>query len=121
MQLNHYLLLLTPVLTSGSLLIPRRALQQDASNATATQQQHNWWEFSMPDPVLDEVALYYMGHAWFQGSDVAECLETMYRNITQDPWSWTRAWRQTAERLQTLALATEESGMFCNIDETLDA
>ena len=74
----------------------------------------------MSDPVLDEVALYYLGHAWFQGSDVAECLETMYRsnNAPDDPWSWTLAWRQTAERLLTLAQAAEESGMCVLLEST---
>lgn len=69
----------------------------------------------MADPVLDEVALYFLGHAWFQGSDIAECLETMYRTSVDDIWSWTNEWRKTAQRIEALAKSSEDAG---NYDQT---
>jgi len=70
----------------------------------------DWWELGMGDEVLDEVALYYLGHAWFQGADVADVLDTIYRVNISDPWSWTTQWRQTANRMERLAKESEEDG-----------
>ena len=76
----------------------RRQLQQNTTSSI-----HNWWEFGLGDPVLDEVALYYLGQSWYQNADVADVLSTVYRVNTSDPWSWTMEWRETAKRMELLA------------------
>lgn len=76
----------------------------------ATQQTHNWWEFGLADPVLDEVALYYLGQSWHRSADVADVLETIYRTNNTDPWSWTMEWRKTAQRMEHLAQESLDGG-----------
>lgn len=78
--------------------------------AIAQEDKRNWWEFGLADPVLDEIALYYLGQTWQQSSDVAEVLETLSRLNNSDPWSWTTEWKKTAERLETLGKDTETAG-----------
>ncbi|PRQ09414.1 alpha/beta hydrolase family protein [Enhygromyxa salina] len=69
-----------------------------------------WWEFGLADPVLNEVALHYLGQAWHRSADVAEVLETISRVEDGDPWSWNTEWIKTAERLEQLAAASEADG-----------
>ena len=74
---------------------------------------HNWWELGMADSVLDEVALYFLGQAWYQNSDVSEVLETMYRVNQSDPYvSWPNEWFVTADRMETLGTVSEADGHF---------
>ncbi|MBX2798355.1 MAG: alpha/beta fold hydrolase [Myxococcales bacterium] len=69
-----------------------------------------WWEFGLIDPVMDQIALHYLGQAWHQSADVAEVLETIGRVDSTDRESWTHQWRATAERLEAVATSSEESG-----------
>ena len=55
------------------------------------------------DPILDQVLLFYLGEAWQGMSDINECLETVSRVDVDDPESWSREWRITAERLERTA------------------
>ena len=60
-----------------------------------------WYELGMmSDDVLDEVLLFYLGEAWQGLSDINECLETVHRVDPDDPESWSREWKKTAERLE---------------------
>jgi pimeloyl-ACP methyl ester carboxylesterase len=70
----------------------------------------SWWEFGLADPILDEIALHYLGQVWHQSADVGEVLETLSRVDAEDPTSWTRAWRESAERLAEVAAASEAEG-----------
>jgi len=81
-----------------------------ASCATTGRSGHTWYELGMmADPILDQVLLFYLGEAWTGMTDINECLETASRVKKDDPDSWTREWRQTAERLHGTAdrLASE--------------
>jgi pimeloyl-ACP methyl ester carboxylesterase len=64
----------------------------------------------MADPVLDEVLLFYLGEAWAGLTDINECLQTASRVRKDDPESWTREWRGTAERLQEEGDRLREGG-----------
>ena len=92
-----------------------RLLQQQDLNQTQTQNnvdssQRNWWEFGLSDPIADEVALFYLGHTYFQGADIGEVLETIYRTNHSDPWSWSTEFTKTAERLEATGREFEEEG-----------
>ena len=63
------------VLSTGSAQ-PHNESSAIVEGDTATT-PHNWWEFGLGDPILDEIALFYLGHTYMQGADVAEVLETM--------------------------------------------
>jgi hypothetical protein len=73
----------------------------------------NWWEFGLNDPIAEEVALFYLGHTWFQGADVGEVLETVYRTNVSDPWSWNVEFTKTAERLEAVGREFEDGGKLC--------
>ncbi len=63
--------------------------------------ERKWYELGlMADPILDEVLLFYLGEAWAGMTDINECLQTASRVRKDDPESWSREWRKTAERLQ---------------------
>jgi hypothetical protein len=81
-------------------------------NRRLQNNSHNWWEFGLTDSVLDEVALYHMGQAWYRNADVGDVLETIYRTNNSDPWSWTNEWRKTAARMESLAKESEQGGEF---------
>ncbi|MFY0533176.1 hypothetical protein [Nannocystis pusilla] len=72
--------------------------------------ERDWWDLGMADPVLNEVALYYLGQAWMGATDVSEVLETLARIGPADERGWTAAFQQTSRRLRALAEATEEGG-----------
>lgn len=72
--------------------------------------QRAWHEFGFASPVLNEVVLFYLGHAWDQSADVGEVLETAGRIDEEDPESWIREWRATAERLSARASSSEQAG-----------
>ncbi|MCX7786486.1 MAG: alpha/beta fold hydrolase [Spirochaetes bacterium] len=79
-------------------LVPSR---NRTSPATA---QQNWYKLNrMADPILDQVLLFYLGEAWAKMTDINECLQTASRVSKEDPESWAREWRKTAERLHVLA------------------
>lgn len=86
------------------------ALLAMASCATTKPAGSTWYELGMmADPILDQVLLFYLGEAWAGMTDINECLQTASRVKKNDPDSWTREWRATAERLHTTAdrLVTE--------------
>jgi pimeloyl-ACP methyl ester carboxylesterase len=56
------------------------------------------------------VVCYMIGHTYFQGSDIGEVLETIYRTNNSDPYSWYLEFTKTAERLETVANQFEEEG-----------
>ncbi len=70
-----------------------------------------WYELGMmADPILDQVLLFYLGEAWTGMTDVNECLRTASRVQKNDPESWTREWRATAERLHAEAERLQARG-----------
>jgi pimeloyl-ACP methyl ester carboxylesterase len=74
------------------------------SCATTEQASRKWYELTMmADPILDQVLLFYLGEAWTGMTDINECLQTASRVKKDDPDSWTREWRKTAERLRAAA------------------
>lgn len=64
----------------------------------------------MPDRILDQVVLFYLGEVWHQSADVGEVLQTAARVRGDDVYSWPREWRKTAERLRELARDSEAAG-----------
>ncbi len=71
-----------------------------AVSGVGAQDAKPWYELGrMADPILDQVLLFYLGEAWTGMTDIGECLESASRVSTDDPWSWTRAWQATADRL----------------------
>ena len=92
---------------SAAAIVDRNLFDENNDGATK-----NWWEFGMADPILDEIALFYLGHTWFQGADIGEVLETMYRTNHSDPWSWHTEFTKTAERLEDVGKTFEEEGKF---------
>lgn len=88
-------------------LVPKvrlpRVLQSNASTVTP------WYDLGMSDSVLNEVTVYYLGQTWYKGADIGEVLSTV-RRVTDDGWSWTMEWRQTAARLEALAEESLQGG-----------
>lgn len=72
--------------------------------------REGWWDLGMSDYVLNEVAMYYLGQSWMGATDVAEVLETLTRVDESDPYGWTLAFQDTAERLEALGRESEEAG-----------
>jgi hypothetical protein len=98
--------------TSGMAIVnPSRFLLDDVSDQGAATS--NWWEFGLSDPIAEEVALFYLGHTWFQGADVGEVLETVHRTNVSDPWSWHTEFTKTAERLEAVGREFEDDGKLC--------
>ncbi len=72
---------------------------------------HPWYDLRMmPDPILDQVLLFYLGEARMGMTDVGEVLDTVSRVKADDEYSWTREWEKTAERLRAAAEAGEKAG-----------
>jgi len=69
-----------------------------------------WYQFGFKDEVLNQIALFYLGHVWDQSADAGEVLETLGRIDESDPVSWSREWRKTAERLGNVAQESERTG-----------
>lgn len=70
-----------------------------------------WYELRMmPDPILDQVLLFYLGEARMGMTDIGEVLDTASRVTAEDEHSWTREWARTAERLRTAAETGEKAG-----------
>lgn len=84
----------------------------DDGQQQVEEEHSKWWEFGLHDPVQDNIALFYLGHAYDGSSDVGEVLETMgriKRNVNAT--SWKDAWISTAERLEDHAAERETKGM----------
>jgi pimeloyl-ACP methyl ester carboxylesterase len=70
-----------------------------------------WYEMRMmPDPILDQVLLFYLGEARMGMTDIGEVLDTASRVTAADEYSWTREWAKTADRLRAAAEAGEMAG-----------
>jgi pimeloyl-ACP methyl ester carboxylesterase len=76
-----------------------RGSRRAAQEAEQQARQQEWWELGMADEILDQVLLFYLGEAWCGLTEVGEVLETANRVDAEDPESWAREWRITAERL----------------------
>ncbi len=108
MKLSTTLFLCIPIINS---VAASRLLQQGNSSSTETPPSSTqWWEFGLADPVLDEVALYYLGQSRHKSADVADVLETIGRLNNSDEWSWTVEWRTTAQRMELLAQESLDRG-----------
>lgn len=69
-----------------------------------------WYQVRlMPDPILDQVLLFYLGEVYQGMADVGEVLDTVSRVRADDEYSWTREWQKTADRLRTVAEKNEKS------------
>jgi hypothetical protein len=53
-----------------------------------------------------------MGHTYFGGADIMECLKTAANIIEGDDESWYREWTKTADRVYAMAAVAESSGRF---------
>jgi len=72
---------------------------------------HPWFELRMmPDPILDQVLLFYLGEARMGMTDIGEVLDTASRVTAEDEYSWTREWEKTAGRLAAAGEAGEKAG-----------
>ncbi|MBB5984792.1 alpha/beta hydrolase family protein [Sphingobium lignivorans] len=70
-----------------------------------------WFELElMPDPILNQVLLFYLGGTWQKMSDIGECLQTASRVDGADPYSWSREWQATARRLVRTASESRKGG-----------
>ena len=94
----------------GAVVVDRSLQVEGDDGQHDGNSQHNWWEFGLGDPIADEVALFYLGHTYFQGADIGETLETIYRTDHSDPWSWSNEFTATAERLENTAREFENEG-----------
>jgi acetyl esterase/lipase len=70
-----------------------------------------WYDLRMmPDPILDQVLLFYLSEARHGMTDIGEVLDTASRVRADDEYSWTREFSATAERVRGMAEAGERSG-----------
>jgi len=98
---------------AGLLLLIMMLLMQSCASGGKEQEYtaEEWYELGMTsDDVLDQVLLFYLGEAWQGMSDINECLETMNRIDPEDPESWSREWRRTAERLEKTGYEKQKNG-----------
>jgi pimeloyl-ACP methyl ester carboxylesterase len=69
-----------------------------------------WYDLRMmPDPILDQVLLFYLSEARHGMTDIGEVLDTAGRVRADDEYSWTREWAATADRVQRMAEAGEKA------------
>jgi dienelactone hydrolase len=69
-----------------------------------------WYDLGMPDPILDQVVLFYLSQAWQGTTDVGEVLMTARKVDAADPASWSREFLKTAERIREIAEQSEKAG-----------
>jgi len=70
-----------------------------------------WYDLRMmPDPILDQVLLFYLSEARHGMTDIGEVLDTASRVSEADEMSWTRQWFATAERVRGMAEAEARAG-----------
>jgi hypothetical protein len=73
--------------------------------------QRPWYDLRMmPDPILDQVLLFYLSEDRHGMTDIGEVLDTAGRVRPEDEYSWTREWFATAERVRAMAEAGEKAG-----------
>ena len=88
---------------------------QDAAGGAATEPPPNasrpWYDLKMmPDPILDQVLLFYLSEARHGMTDIGEVLDTASRVRPEDEMSWTHEWSATAERVRAMADADARAG-----------
>jgi len=70
-----------------------------------------WYALGMmPDPILDQVLLFYLSEARHGMTDIGEVLDTAGRVRADDELSWTHEWFKTAERVRAMAEEGERKG-----------
>ena len=88
--------------SSGTAGVPR---------AEADAAPRPWYDLRMmPDPILDQVLLFYLSEARHGNTDIGEVLDTASRVRADDEYSWTREFSATAERVRQAAAAGERAG-----------
>ena len=81
------------------------------SAGAQSEAQRPWYDLRMmPDPILDQVLLFYLSEARHGMTDIGEVLDTASRVRPEDEYSWTREWFATAERVRSMAEAGEKAG-----------
>ena len=88
---------------------------QDVAGGTqpegASTVSRPWYDLRMmPDPILDQVLLFYLSEARHGMTDIGEVLDTASRVRAEDELSWTREWYATAERVRAMAEANARAG-----------
>jgi esterase/lipase len=77
----------------------------------AAAAQKPWYELGMmPDPILDQVLLFYLSEARMGLTDIGEVLDAASRVKAEDEYSWAREFSATAERVRAAAEADEKAG-----------
>lgn len=71
----------------------------------------------MPEPLLDQMLLSYLGGVWQGEADIGECLDTASRVEPEDEFSWAREWIRTAERIRQVAQQAEVKGQLSRAGE----
>jgi pimeloyl-ACP methyl ester carboxylesterase len=103
-------------LAAVGLELPFAAKAQEKSGATpeaapSATPKRLWYEPGfMPDPVLDNQLLFYLGSVYEGMADVGEVLDTAFRMDTADPMNWPREWVKTADRLGQVAQKSLAAG-----------
>jgi len=70
-----------------------------------------WYDLRMmPDPILDQVLLFYLSEARHGMTDIGEVLDAASRVSADDEYSWTREFQATAQRVRSAAEASEKAG-----------
>jgi pimeloyl-ACP methyl ester carboxylesterase len=94
---------------SGAGSGPADAARSDGGGPAV--ERRPWYELKMmPDPILDQVLLFYLSEARMGMTDVGEVLDTASRVTAVDEYSWTREFQKTAARLAAAAEAGEKTG-----------
>ncbi len=84
------------------------AVQESAGTSASARPWHDLR--MMPDPILDQVLLFYLSEARHGMTDIGEVLDTASRVRAEDEMSWTREWFATAERVRGMAEAGVRAG-----------
>ncbi len=81
------------------------------SGATPSEAVRQWYDLQlMPDPILNQVLIFYLAEARQGMTDLGEVLDTASRVRADDEYSWTRGFQATAQRVQAAAEASEKAG-----------
>src|SRR5208337_448649 len=85
--------------------------EQGAPAGNSELSPRPWYDLRMmPDPILDQVLLFYLSEARHGMTDIGEVLDTAGRVRADDELSWTREWSRTAERVLAMAVDGEKAG-----------
>ena len=98
-----------PILVGGGHLWAQDAA--GAAGAVPAGTHRPWYELQMmPDPILDQVLLFYLSEARHGMTDIGEVMDTAGRVRADDEYSWTREFAATAARVQKMAEDGEKAG-----------